>query len=563
MTSLGFQSKSVLDSRLNNKVGSRKEWETGLTASQINYKRIKSSSGDSNTSIVWQIFPSNSTSVIDRSIILETKCRINFTGTASPGENLLQRSCDAPRGLGSVIGNLEVRVNGLGFNIIMTQLLDIFKHYHNASELNNWSTVCPTLQYNDNCQNYHDVFGSTMNPLASYLDSTPSKIGRGAYPYTIISNTPTSAEVEVVLYEFLYMMPYTTNNNDDSAGLTRVKTMDVTVNFESSLSRVWSHSSVNGSVITGSSVNFSESHIHYLELTPPEPIIQVIPPVVSYNYSEYKSSVTNNITTLNSLDSTIVSTNNYQLSVVPSYVFLYAKESQASINSSIQSQLETPDCFAAINLLNVENYNNTPTQLSGATALELYKISNAAGLKGTYQEFLGETFIPNAVGETQRLPLTGSIVCIDFSKDISQNNITLVPGTSINSNLQFKIGIKNTSNRSIIYDLHTVYVYDSIMSIDENNATKFIALNSQDQSSKNPIVDEPEMQGQGKGWDKFKHGLKKAVTPALDVAASALGYMYPGTAPLVQTGRKAIKDVTGYGLQGGQAVSRKSLKDRY
>jgi len=182
------------------------------------------------------------------------------------------------------------------------------------------------------------------------------------------------------------------------------------------------------------------------------------------------------------------------------------------------------------------------------------------GVDLSWQEFQGSTKELSGTAGTgpTNIPLCGSIVALSFGKDISANDPTAIPGTSINSNFQVRATVKNPNNTGIdiYYDLTVLYVYEGILSVAPGQAYKYISLLTRDETLSLEVEEGDEVSGGAVDFKgmlaKAKTGLKKAVPYLKPLASAALDVGADLATPFVPSAphlRGEVKKLTGFGLQ--------------
>ena len=141
------------------------------------------------------------------------------------------------------------------------------------------------------------------------------------------------------------------------------------------------------------------------------------------------------------------------LSTIPSKVYIFIKESERS-HSAMSS-----DCFANIHKIQI-NFNGVSGVLASASEWELWRMSVNNGLKMSYPQWQF---------------YTGSVLCIDFGKDIglSPNQcVGLLGQYDFNYSLDYKV--LNTELKK--YDLYTVIDYAGIYTIQDQQIVRQLGI---------------------------------------------------------------------------------------
>ena len=586
-----FSTKLVIDERLNIYGAQPVDFSTGLAASLTNYQRISSISAGGNNNVQWQIYPSSVASVLAPVFIVSVPITIQMTGTGYNGGLLVQEGRDAPRALEAIISTLSIRLNNCPIDMQPNIVYDVNALYQQQD-----STMSSMVyaSFPDNCQAYKDMSTGVSNPLASYTSSSRYTPSRGAFPFSIANNTNTTATVTFVATSYINMAPFS-NSLCPTKGLSNLTSLQIDMQFSPQLARVWSHAiggpagiqgTITGAVVTVGG-NAGTPYLSYLEMTPAVSRVNTLPSsILVYNTPDYKIQQQGAITTLAAGGRAAITTTNYQLSTVPDHMLIFLRESQTQLQTA-QQQMSVPNCYAAIESLTVQNYNNSSSLFSSASQELMYVTCAQNGLRSTFSEYLGFTYIPNAAGNgTTQIGLTGSVIKLSFGKDIQQANSGCVPGVSQSSNISFGLTVVNRSDRAITYDLFVVYVNSALLLIDSSSGQKYVSILTPYESEQSEIVQTTHDTEGGKiNWQSVRNGLKKAyeyAKPMLgkmadDATPYAAKYMGDDAANAL---RARLKEKAGFGAggnsharvtggaraagaSGGATLSKKSLSERY
>ena len=583
MSSFDVATYRKLDARLSQKPSSR-SYVVNASGSQITSRREPSNSSNNNSTITFQLTPNSPNNVIDRAFIVEVDVDITFQGNGN-GTNLLHPNMDGPRSFSNICQSSQLSINGLTISQETQSFYHALQHFNGLEEMVKYMSLSPGLMSPDFLQEYADGLGSDMNSLNDYKNSTRGHIGRGSYPFEVVSNTENSAQVRFKVYDYLTLSPMV---YDDSLvpGLTNVTSLQLSFTLQN-LARIWSHGEPNNNQITSAQVNIGQAFVHFTEIS--MPVYLTPPPVATLAYYDIQRQTSNNNVLLQPGASTVIQSNTYQLNQVPTRIMIYAKETDSNIYSSVRNQVSKPDAYATINKVDIQ-YNNQASILSSASQQQLFQISSRNGVDMSYPEWVGETqILSSVIGEsTEQLPLTGSILCLDFGKDISSDP-TALPSVSVNANFSLKLDITNKSKSAKNYDLTILYVYQGAIIISPGKAFKYTSALTREQVLSLPLIEGSEADnisgGDFKGFmKKVKSGLgtaakylKPLITPGLDVLQT-VATPYVGE-PAATVGREAIRALTGYGVsggdyygdagvmgggvRGGQFVEKRSLKSRF
>ena len=311
-------------------------------------------------SIEWNtIDPPNPDSILGRKVYISVD--VSMTFNAAAGENtlpILRPGTDGLRAFPftSCISSLVAKVNG---QAITSDMLN--DTIHARSRYFNFTTKSLNLSETgallDKTQEYADLFGGTNNPLGILGDSGLfSGETRGILTnLNITANSPTTASITFTVTEPLFLFPFEFATNANETGISRLQTIQVSLVYINA-NRMWCHDFANGSVIDTMSTTIRSAYIHMNLLTPPNdyplPISCTLP------FDDFRPFA-RNLGVFQPGEERSTDTISFTVQTVPQQLFLYAKESRTSINSSLHSQIGTTDTFALISHITLF-YDNAP-----------------------------------------------------------------------------------------------------------------------------------------------------------------------------------------------------------
>lgn len=582
------------------KLNNERSWVVVKGAQTVTYYPFPSTSF-SNSQFNFICNPPSAGTVLDRAIFIEVPYSITFT--ANPANlqpfNLLQPGRDAFRAfpISSITNTLTATINGFPTNIELSEVIHALSRYHTPLHLKNgWMSAQPSFE--DNYQLYSDADGATNNPLGTYLDTAGlAEIGRGAYPYgndpvlNPIVNNQNTATITGVLREQVFLPPFLWDGHQ-AGGLSNLTSLTFNWILNNNLGRIWSHSNITdvggASTIGNIAVTFSQPTMYLGFLTPR--LTQPIPPRITYPYFQISRYTTQFQNTLTPNQSRTYKSNIIQLDSIPRKLYMYMRQSNSVIYSSLRNQISTPDVFLQINNLNI-TWNNNQGVLSGASSQNLYDFSVQNGYNKSWTEFNGITQRLNGViGQpTQVIGLEGGIVCIELSKDVGLHD-NESEGILGNFNLQVQMTVTNTNQvDTITPDMYIVAVYDGTLVISNTSAMASIGVVSKEEVLMAPMSDSisfNELQTiyGGDFFGRFKNFLgdvnsflKKykpisaisgaiphPTAQAVSNLAKTFGYGEGGVSAGVLAGEYRMNDQHGEGgvLYGGRKLTKEELKKR-
>lgn len=459
----------------------------------------------SNTQMGFTVNPNSLNTIIDRNIKVKVPITIDFTGSVSGSfVNLLNTGFDAFRAnpIASITENLEAKINGTTTSIRLSDLKDPLLRFNTGYDIRNRDySTSPSMQ--DQYQRYADQGGTLRNPLAGYGDGY--EIPRGAFNYDVVSNTPTTAQIQATLVEPLFLSPFVFGHKSKS-GLYNVSQLSFTFSFVSNLSKIWSHSlndGVNFSTLSTITVTIGKPAMLVKQVSPRTD--QKIPRSLVYPYYEVvghpsKSSISY------APNATGVETGlALQLNSVPRRMYIFCRENKQVRNGPL-GYLKS-DTYMGIDGLTVEY--GTKNLLSSATRQDLYKMSVKNGLSMSWEQFSGRPTYQLGDNNTGYGTI-GSIVCVEFGTDIGLGSLA-APSLLDKQQLQITATVRNVNQTDTIVnpELWVVIVYEGIFTIQSEMTSKQIGiLNSNDilNASFKPQIDYFDIQDAYGG--NFFSGLK-------------------------------------------------------
>lgn len=524
-------------------INDRREYAIMKGGNYVQYKQYTSTSY-SNNSFQFSCPPPSEKIIVNRKIKLNVPVTLTFTGTVDGTiiTTLLNPGADAPRAypISTNLNTLSVTINNSTVNINMSDVIQPLLRYNNPECLREYE-YGTTPSEMDQTQSYADLYGSVRNPLGLYEDSSDGTTHRGAFPFTIVSNTGTSAVVTMDLAEYIYLSPFLFGHGDH-AGFYGVRTMDFNFTWNADLSRLWSHIQAfpggGTSTITNVAVTFAQPKLLFEYTTPP--LTMERPSSISYPYyvvNRFPSGPT----TINAGITSQVTSNNVQLNSIPRRMYIYLREQNSDLN------VTSTDTYSSIENISVQ-FENFSGLLASASKYDLYDISRRNGCNLTWTQWSGGKVISSTVAG-QSYGTIGSILCIEPGKDFGLPD-NLAPGVIGNFMFQLTVTAKNVSSRNINYMLYITTIDEGTATIMNGGTvlqgsgviTGMDVLNAKKSASVS-YADAAYAEGAGRFFSGLKHGLQR------------LKHHYGG----VSVGGCSDE---GSGLVGGAMMSRDSLRNR-
>lgn len=448
----------------------------------------KYASGNPSTSSIQfnSINPPSANTIIDRRVMVRAAFRLTFTGTDVPvGQRLfstdgianppildpvtglptivpgvggLTGRVDAPRAypLSQMLQSIIVKLNGQNYTQTINDYIEPLMRYSSYRDVaeEDWS-LTPNMP--DYYKDYADAipYGFGKDCLGNYGVS-PYRTGRGGfYGINVVSQTvsanPLENQTSVVDVEFtepLFISPLAFGKKCQR-GFLGVDTMQVTLNIDSQwYNRVWSHDATSsGKTIKNIALSYkvttpdfaTKPEIMFTYLTPQSEL----PKENLYPYHSIIDYIDDNVVTVGPGVTKDITINNIQLSAIPQRIYLIARRSNA-----VKTYNDT-DTYARLKGLSIL-FANRGGRLSSATEQQLYKMCVRNGLKMSWSEWTKHV---------------GSVMCVDFSKDIAMTNGNYV-GKSGPFQFSAKMTVQNISTVPEDYQIHAVVVGAGFLNID-------------------------------------------------------------------------------------------------
>jgi hypothetical protein len=567
-STLDVEAFRILDGRLSQNQSTR-AFQTTIGGSNVTYRQ-EASNSQSQNQVSFQLTPNSPNNCIDRTFILTTKAKVNARRTnLVPGTTrTFEDGRNACRGFNSIVESTNVAINGLTISQETRYVKDIYSRFADDLDgLVKFKSMSPSLMtQGDNCANYSSMYGTGMNPLASYISSTRRVAGRGFYPIIVKNNFTDGAnpfvtgEVEVEIVELFTISPLEYDGNL-VPGLANVTSLQLNFNLASNKSRFWSFAkSTVADDYDIVSVEFSDYKIHFCEIT--LPVFYSLPPSIALSYYDVQRQVSLPKTLAASISQeaktkATIQTNTYQLNQTPSRVIVVVREVE-------EDDPTQTDSYAHITNVNIQ-YNNMSSILSSASSQQLFAISSRNGSTQSYAEWSGYAVdygnVANIGEITNQVATTGSILCLDFGKDISADP-TSIPGTSINANFSMQITVENNTDRQVNYQATIYWVYAGVMIVSPGSAFSYRSILTRDESLSLPLLE-----GDAAGTSQLKGGAACGKQYGMSGFARKIGEkVMDGSAVAGTAGsgmRAAGVHTSGRStsLSGGMAKSKASLSD--
>ena len=489
-------------------------------ASNISQKSYTTTSV-SNSSLTFSCPPPSAQNLVDAKVYFQAPIRLIFQGlSTAPGQTIVNAYYDAPRAyaLSSGIDVVNCTLNNFSVsNNLCDYLHPLLRYNVNNSLKNRMYSITPS--YPDQSQLYSSLIGNNRNPLGSYGDTTDENVqGRGGFsqfkfisqtlnnaaptipPTIVVSTAPgqiLTGIVDMVFTEPFFMLSPLHSGKSEVHSFLHLTTVDINITFLSqAANRFWSRS--DDSLITLTSLNYTfapllssgspafafsgsqaQPAILFNYFTPKE--VDIIPRnmISVYPYFDIQRFPTDigqlPLLTLGQSPQRYTS-NNVQLSSIPSKIFVFCRERNQDLYSS---PLKT-DTFATITGVSIQYFNRTGI-MSSASQSQLYEMSVKNGCNMSYTQWTGGlVYSAGSFSNSLQYGTVGSVLCIDTACDLGLDSLQS-PGKVDHNTFQIDVTLGSTNPNNIYYTLYIVIVNEGVFNIAAGQTSAQIGvLSSQD-----------------------------------------------------------------------------------
>ena len=409
----------------------------------------------SNSSHTYNVQVPSEMTILDRVVLwqstVQIKLNVPLTAGRPAGTLPIQYGLTdalAPFPLHSLLSVMTATINNNSVSINMIDVLPALLRFIDKRELQRMNGMTP-VQF-DTYQNYQDGIGANNNALGGWsltadndlsprgswvLDSVSSQSGSVVAPLA----TDTDIYITFTVTEPLLLSPFIWGcPKSNNAGIYGLQNLNFVFTMNSG-SRVWRSSNVWGQ--TASIVSFTNSRLIFNFLTPhPSDLMESRNVVPFYELPRY---ITGNLPIFNPQQTQVVRTSNIQLNQIPDKLIIFVRKALSS------QTLNVADSFFAIQNISL-SFNNSSGILASASTNDLFRYSVEAGSNQSWLEFSGYASKYNsATGTGTKLPTSGSVLILEFGKDIQLVEDFYASSSLGNFNLQMNLTVTNQSSLPI------------------------------------------------------------------------------------------------------------------
>lgn len=432
-----------------------------MTSAQFNAISQSTSSHTYNIQV-----PSEQT-IVDRRVLWQSTITLKLTALA-PGVpnaggdvrpagslpvNYGSQDALAPFPLHQLCSVMTATVNNNSTSINMRDVLASILRFHDRRELARYNGYTPVMY--DTYQNYKDGLGSNNNVLGGWSLTADNDINqRGswvldnisrvapsdpAYPSPLQAND-VEAYITFTVSEPLLLSPFIyAHCKSNNQGFYGIQNMNFIFNIADG-NRVWRSANSWGQSV--SVYGFTNSRLVFNFLTPHPS--DLMPSRNVCGYYELPRYITPNLPSFSASGSAgatqTVRTTTIQLNQIPDKLILFVRKAMSD------QRVYDSDSFLVINNVSI-NFNNMSGILASATQQDLYRYSVENGSNQSWYEFSGKANkSSSATGGGSTMPTTGSLLILEFGKDIQLVEDFYASGSLGNFNLQINMTVSNQSS---------------------------------------------------------------------------------------------------------------------
>ena len=510
--------------------------------------------------------PSQET-IISRNALIRVTLEYSITATtpavagAGPGVGWLFQNGGVdsfgPFPFTQMINSQQWTINNTTISQTTRDILAMMLRIHDKRWLSRFNGMCPTMY------DSYATIGSlalTANPAASYqsISLDNDLLPRGAFPIDVVSGTnylggnggAHTFNFKITTTEPVMISPFVFAG-DDSCGMYGIQNIIAIYNLDTSCKTALRF---GGDLAARfNSGGASTLAVSFVAATNPQLLLEFLTPHPSdlmpsrnvlgnyYELPRYLSPVP----ALASGAATTQAIQSIQLNMIPDKLYI-------SVCKPVASRNFDADSFLPINGISIQ-FNNSAGILSSATQQDLWRMSVSNGINQNWLEWSGRAQgVPaaSAAGVTY-VTLVGSVLCLEFGKDIELKNDYYAPGSLGQFNLQFNLSFTNNTGAGLSagdYQIITMVQNSGVFSLERGVCSQYLGILTKadvleaSRQAPHSYSDAVRMVGGGETPSIFKR------------LAGALGKVQPAQVGMGQSG--------GGQSGGGDSGGKKHRKER-
>jgi hypothetical protein len=544
------------------------------------------------SSVTFNVQVPSEQTLIDRRVLWRSTVilKLTVTGTAlNAGQNPLNIGVsDALSAfpLHQLATVMTATINNNSVSLNVRDVLPALLRFNDRRELqryNGYTTVAPDL-----LADYKAGIGSNLNSLGSFSNASDNDLyQRGAFvidgistslvagvlssplvaPVPLVDGVPQDIYVQFTSTEPLLISPFIfADPKSNNQAFYGIQNMNMVFNIGDA-SRVWrsanytnasTTSPLGSTFITAVTVqSFANTQLLFNFLTPHPS--DLMPARNSVPYYELPRFLTTGFAGIPgyvpSLGATtlapaqqLLGTSSLQLNQIPDKLIIQVRN---PLGSTAWGQ---PDAFLLIRGISIQ-FNNQSGILSSATVQDLYRYSVENGSNQSFQEFSGYATVPDPVsGLGRKIPTSGSLLILEFGKDIQLTEDYYSSGSLGNFSLQVNLQVANQFPYQIAPEIVLITMNSGLFVNERGTSSTYTGiLTKQDvleASAQEPMYQSSVKRMVGGGFlDSLKSVAGKILPHLLKASKEELSKSGHPVAKMAHSAMGAM----GYGASGGGA----------
>ena len=509
----------------------------------------------SSSSQVFSIQVPSENTIIDREVMWHSKVEFTMKGTPANAAYLVDyggSEAFAPFPMNQMISTMSATINNNTMSMSVQDILPSILRLHDKRQLSRYNGLTPT-QF-DMYKNYSDAATSMNNPLGDFSNVADNDLyPRGAFRIISINgNTagdgnPKEVKIVVEFTEPLMLSPFLfANPESNNQGMYGIQTLGFNFNFDSQCKRVFRSTRDK---ITSVSANFQSSELIFKYVSPHAsdllPARNVLP---FYQLEKY---LTPNLAPITAGASATLTSATLQLNSIPDRLIISARKRMTS------QTFNDTDSFLVIKSIKVD-FNNSSGLCSSFTPQDLFKCSVRNGSNQSWSEFSGYGNKKTNDGSNGQIPLSGSLVILEFGLDVELHENYLSQGSLGSYQLRIVVDVENQDGVAVDAELCVVTMNSGLMTLERGSCSTYVGV-----LTKSDVLETAGMEpysrsdvtrlvGGGATSDKVTK-IAKLVAPLAKAALASSDNKY---AQLASKGIGAL----GYGMSAGNHGIEKRIK---
>jgi len=543
---------------------------SNMTCAQYNAIGSGGASGFT-SNINFNISVPSQETIVSRQALIKTTLNYRISGTAVAANNNIFRYGDVdafgPFPFHQMVNSSQWTINNNTISQNTRDILAVLCRIHDKRFLHRYNGMTPTMF--DSYGDYATIPQGALNhPNGGFnrlsLDNDLSP--RGTLPISLTAGNnctagglavgagPMDCTISVQVTEPVMVSPFIFAG-DEGQGIYGIQNLNAVYNLDST-----ANTAIRLSADATSIAAFPNGRtVTFLGAQEPQLLLQFLTPhpsdlMPSRNvvpYYELPRFVSSSGTTVATGVKHVFNSSSLQLNQIPDKIYI-------CVSKDVSTRANTDaDAFLAINSITM-NWNNSAGLLSSATQQDLWRMSVENGINMSWVEFSGSA----GGGSASPVQTSGSVLCLEFGKDIELKDDYYAPGSLGNFQLQFTVTATNTSAVDATQlQLLTIVQNSGVFSIERGVSSSYLGILTKsdvlEASRGVPIAysDALRMVGGGVVGDFFKSVASKLGDAGKDIVKEL--------APVAkELAIGAIKKKAGLGMSGAGKRDMGALEDR-